>query len=166
MARATNTSRNDGDKRSWLLIVLLAVLAAGGSAAGVYFFMDRQATTGALGNPLLPAAPAVAEEPIFIPISPFTVNLLSDGSEQHLLYIGLTLKVANKESEAVIQQYMPQVRSRLLMLMAGQKAEELVTPNGKNALTAQILQLFQTPLATPQPQLGVTDVLYTDFIVQ
>lgn len=164
MARAKNPPHNDGKKTPWLLIILLIVLAAGGSAAGVYFFMNRQAPAG--GENVAAAAPVVAADPIFITIAPFTVNLLSERSQQHLLYIGLTLKVSDKPTQDFVNQYMPQVRSRLLMLMSGQKAEDLVTPNGKDVLTAQILQLFQTPLATPQPQLGVIDVLYTDFIVQ
>ena len=76
------------------------------------------------------------------------------------------LKVADAASEALLKEHMPEVRSRLLMLMASQKADTLITPAGKEALTAQILKLFDVPLATPQPPLNIQGVLFSDFIVQ
>ncbi len=165
MARANNNSQPSGKKGSWLVPLLLAIIAAGGSAAGMYFFMNKNG-----GVSLAPSAPVAqpiqAAAPIFVQISPFTVNLQSERRQPHLLYIGLSLQVSDKQTHDFLLQHMPQLRSRLLMLMAAQKAEELITPNGKDLLSAQILALFQTPLATPQPPLGVVDVLYTDFIVQ
>ncbi len=152
-------------KNTWLMPLLLAVIAAGGSAAGMYYFMVKRGMSD-FGMTPAAAQPIQAAQPIFVPISPFTVNLQSERRQPHLLYIGLSLQVSDKQTQEFLLQHMPQIRSRLLMLMAGQKAEELITPNGKDVLSAQILGLFQTPLATPQPPLGVVDVLYTDFIVQ
>ena len=110
--------------------------------------------------------PVKAPTPLFVPISPFTVNLQSATDEQHLLYIGLSLKVGDAATEALLKEHMPEVRSRLLLLMASQKAAELVTPAGKDTLTAQILALFNKPLTSPQPPLAIDGVLFSDFIVQ
>ena len=52
------------------------------------------------------------------------------------------------------------------MLASSQKADVLVTPDGKQALTAQILKLFDVPLTNPQPPLQIDGVLFSDFIVQ
>lgn len=155
-------ARGNG-KANWLLVILLVLIAAGGSAAGVYFLMGK----GAHGADSAEVAPAeVAQAPIFVPISPFTVNLRSEQREERLLYVGLSLQVTDKASEEFLKQYMPQLRSRLLKLFAAQTAAELMTPNGKDLLSAKILEMLQQPMATPQPNLRVTDVLYTDFIVQ
>lgn len=158
----TPPARGNG-KAGWLLVILLVLVAAGGSAAGVYFLMGKGAHAAA------DRAEATAEPmpaPIFVPITPFTVNLRSAEREERLLYVGLSLQVTDKASEEFLKQYMPQLRSRLLKLFAAQTATELMTPGGKDQLSAKILEMLQQPMATPQPTLRVTDVLYTDFIVQ
>lgn len=158
-------------KNSWLLPLIIAIVAAGGSAGGMYFFLGQKAAAPAAAGEPVPQQPiqqiaAVPATPLFVDVSPFTVNLQSEGRQPRLLYIGLSLQVADKQTQDFLIQNMPQLRSRLLMLMAAQTAEELITPAGKEALNAQILGLFQTPLAVPQPPLGVVNILYTDFIVQ
>ena len=159
-------SESSGKRTPWLIIVLLILLCSVGSAAAVYFLAGSGKL--ALGGSAAPAAaePVKAATPIFVAITPFTVNLQSGPGEQRLLYIGLALKVADAASEALLKEHMPEVRSRLLMLMASQKADTLITPAGKEALTAQILKLFDLPLATPQPPLNIQGVLFSDFIVQ
>ncbi|TBW36849.1 flagellar basal body-associated protein FliL [Azotobacter chroococcum] len=157
----TPPARGNG-KAGWLLVILLVLVAAGGSAAGVYFLMDK----GAHGTASTEAAAEPVTAPIFVPVAPFTVNLRGEQREERLLYVGLSLQVTDKASEEFLKQYMPQLRSRLLKLFAAQTAAELMTPGGKDQLSAKILEMLQQPMATPQPTLRVTDVLYTDFIVQ
>ncbi|MCQ4347289.1 flagellar basal body-associated protein FliL [Pseudomonas stutzeri] len=156
-----------GKSTPWLVIVLLLLLCSAGSAAAVYFLFGG-AKLGALGGEAsaAAAAPAKAPTPRFVPISPFTVNLQGEPAGQRLLYIGLSLRVGDAATEALLKEHMPEVRSRLLMLMASQKASELITPAGKEALTAQILALFNAPLTSPQPPLAIDGVLFSDFIVQ
>ena len=60
--------------------------------------------------------PAERETPVFTRIDPFTVNLADDRYGSRLLYTGITLRVGNEESKAIIEEHMPQVRSRLLIL--------------------------------------------------
>ncbi len=155
-----------GKRTPWLVIILLMLLFSAGSAAGVYFLLSSGKLGGLTASAPAAAEPVKAPVPLFVTITPFTVNLQGGPGEQRLLYIGLALKVGNPASEALLKEHMPEVRSRLLMLMASQKADELVTPAGKDALTAQILKLFDTPLATPQPPLTIDGVLFSDFIVQ
>ncbi|MFC0709062.1 flagellar basal body-associated protein FliL [Azorhizophilus paspali] len=159
----TPPARGSG-KVNWLLAILLVLIAAGGSAAGVYFLMNKGAHAEADNATKAAAEPLSA--PIFVPISPFTVNLRGEQREERLLYVGLSLQVTDRASEEFLKSYMPQLRSRLLKLFTAQSATELMTPNGKDQLSAKILEMLQQPMATPQPTLQVTDVLYTDFIVQ
>lgn len=150
----------------WLVIVLLLLLCSAGSAAAVYFLVGSDKLAALSAGSEAPVAPVKSPTPLFVPIAPFTVNLQGSPGQQNLLYIGLALKVGDLPTEALLKEHMPEVRSRLLMLMASQKADELITPAGKEALTAQILALFDTPLATPQPPLAIDGVLFSDFIVQ
>lgn len=161
---AKNPTAEKNGKPWWLLGIIIIVISMASSAA-VYFMLDSKSTASE-DTATTSAEPAKAAAPIFVPISPFTVNLQSDYYEQRLLYLGLSLKVGDEQTRELIEQSMPQVRSRLLMLLSGQKAEALTTPQGKQTLTRDILALFDEPFSEPQPTLAVNDVLFTDFIVQ
>ncbi|WP_227368230.1 flagellar basal body-associated protein FliL [Halomonas sp. M20] len=161
---AKNQSEKKGGKPWWLLgIVIIAISMA--SSAGVYYLLDLNKPVNA--DDSVPEAKAiVAAAPIFATVPPFTVNVQSENYEQRLLYIGLSFKVNNEETASLIAQNMPQLRSRLLLLLSDQYAEELTRPEGKEALADKILTLFDEPFSDPQPDLAIADVLYTDFIVQ
>ncbi|MCT8469785.1 flagellar basal body-associated protein FliL [Chromohalobacter canadensis] len=154
-------TKNRG-KSLWL-IGLLIVLFSVGSSIGVYLLMDSRQEAPANEEP---SEPEEAPAPIFVEIEPFTVNLQDDEYSERLLYVGLSLKVGDDKTKEVLKQYMPEVRSRLLMLLSSQEAGALVKPEGKQRLANQILTLFDEPLAEPQPPLDVTGVLFSEFIVQ
>lgn len=160
MAEAMAASRKS---RSLLLIGLLIVLLAVASSVAVYFFLDARNGSGA--TEVVNDEPVEAPAPIFVTINPFTVNLQSDYGDR-LLYVGLSLRVRDEATSTFLTQHMPEVRSRLLMLLSGKSAEELIKPEGKVQLKQQILDLFNEPITTPQPTLSIDDVLFSDFIVQ
>jgi flagellar FliL protein len=149
--------------RSLLLIGLLIVLLAIASSVAVYFFLDARDGNGV--TDVVDDEPVEAPVPIFVTINPFTVNLQSDYGDR-LLYVGLSLRVGDEATSTFLTQHMPEVRSRLLMLLSGKSAEELIKPEGKVQLKQQILDLFNEPITTPQPTLSIDDVLFSDFIVQ
>ncbi|WP_136064845.1 flagellar basal body-associated protein FliL [Modicisalibacter radicis] len=158
-------TKTEGKKsKPWWLLGLLIILISVACSAGVYYLLDSRS---AASEEVTEAAPPVeAEPPIFVPVQPFTVNIQSDDYSQRLLYIGLSLKVDDEEASQLVKTHMPQIRSRLLMLLSSQNADDLITPQGKEKLSRQILALFDKPFSEPQPALNVDDVLYTDFIVQ
>ena len=161
-------SKNDSKEKSgkpWWLLGILIVVMSMACSAGVYYLLGSDKTAQA-DEGLVEAEPVVAPTPIFVSVKPFTVNVQSEHYDQRLLYIGLTFKVGDEETARLIEENMPQVRSRLLMMLSAQYAEELTQPEGKRPLADKILALFDEPLSDPQPNLAIEDVLYTDFIVQ
>jgi flagellar FliL protein len=161
-------------KTKWLPIVLVAAMCSGTVGGAVYWLGQKQleqalATVDKSGaNTKKPAVPVVIETPIYLKIAPFTVNIKSDDprARARLLYSGVTFKLGNKETEKFLSEHMVEIRSRLLMLVADSKAEVLVTPEGKAALTNQIMDMLKLPFSDPQPEIVVNEVLFTDFIVQ
>ncbi|MAX33362.1 flagellar FliL protein [Onishia taeanensis] len=156
------SSTSSGKK--WLLVVLLMVLVSSATAAGVYLLLDTDSQAQAAEN--AEPEPVEAPDPIFVKIDPFTVNISGEDYGNRFLYIGLTLQVADEKTRDLLINHMPQVRSRMLMLFADQSVEDLTSPDGKTRLSAEVLGLFDTPLTEPQPELAISDVLFTDFIVQ
>lgn len=104
--------------------------------------------------------------PIFVQVGPMTVNLRSDAYGHRYLYAGLSLRVRDDESREQILAHMPEVHSRLLLLLSSQAAADLEKPDGKQKLAADVVALFDTPLAKGWPRPRVDAALFTDFIVQ
>ncbi|MDT8399655.1 MAG: flagellar basal body-associated protein FliL [Pseudomonadales bacterium] len=157
-------------KIMWLvgILILLLLLA---TAANIYLMLqNRNADSELVAETDAEAEeeeePEVAPIPIFVKLAPLTVNLLSDKYSQRLLYTSMSLKVDNEETQDIIMTHMPEVHSRLLLLLSAQKAEELVSADGKEELSKKILALFEQPLTRPQPPLAISAVLFNDFIVQ
>jgi flagellar FliL protein len=161
MAKKESTEKS---RKPWWLMGLLIIVLSMASSAGAYYLLDRNSAEDEASAEA--EEPVEAPEPIFVSVSPFTVNLQSKQYEQRLLYIGLAFKVGDDETYRIVEQNMPQLRSRLLLLLSDQQAEDLVLPAGKQALARNILALFDEPFSDPQPALAIDDVLYTDFIVQ
>lgn len=156
MANSSGGSR----KLLWLMAVLVVVSV---SAAGAAFYMVL-----GQGEPRAAQAQATPERraPIFVKIDPFTVNLADDNYGSRLLYTGISLKVGDQETREILQEHMPQVRSRLLMLFTGQQASELTHPGGKAQLADKVIATLHEPMTDYQPDLLIDDVLFTEFIVQ
>jgi flagellar FliL protein len=68
----------------------------------------------------------VPEKPIFVALEPLTVNLQSEGRPR-FLHVGMALKVRDEQAKAQIVEFMPELRSRLLMLLSNRPPESLVT---------------------------------------
>ena len=145
-------------KTPWLLITLCTLALAAASVAGTWYYVTRVESAPATVQP--PAAPEL------VTIPPLTVNLQNPQHEQRLLYIGFAITVGDKAAQAFLQPYVPQLRSQLFKLLGEQDSTALMTSQGKSALAAKVLELVKRPLTTPQPELSILDVLYTDFIVQ
>src|SRR5690606_4914970 len=144
-----------GGRLSRLLIALAALLiVALASVATTWIITSRmygsntaQAQTPAPmpGQPpqqvmsATPPPPQVVPAPIFIDLEPFTVTLQNRDAER-ILHVGLTLRVANELSRERIQRYMPEVRSRVLMVLSGQNPDVVHTAEGKVNLASAIAQ--------------------------
>ena len=83
-----------------------------------------------------------------------------------VLYIGITLRLKDEATRSRLSEYLPEVRSRLLLLFSRQDAAVLATEEGKKNLIAEIKTTLSTPLVAGQPKQDVTDVLYTAFILR
>jgi flagellar FliL protein len=112
------------------------------------------------------AAPAPAPAPIFFPLESMTVNLQSDDGQQHYLRIGLTLKLNDQKVQEHLTEHMPEVRSRVLLALSNKHPEELATLDGKKALATELEKLIEEPTEPNGQPVHVSDVLFTEFVVQ
>ena len=168
--RTTASSSSSGPGRfgKLLLGLLLIILVVGASVAATFFFFQKsgmtlgpaQAEMAALDRP---AAPLPA--PIFAPLEPFTVTL-RDERTTRILYVAVTLRLVDDISRNTINEYMPEVRDRVLRLLSVQNPNYIQTPEGRERLVHDLTQLLQQPYL-PQPRgPEISAVLFTAFVVQ
>lgn len=154
-------SKGGARKLLWIMVglILLSIVAA-----GISVYLAWQSGEGSEVEDDLSGE---RRSPIFVDIEPFTINMQSSRGVSHLLYVGMTFMVGDAETRAILVDHMPQVRSRLLMQLSAQQADEITSIEGKTALAANLINALQEPpLADYRPELAIEEVLFTEFIVQ
>lgn len=154
----TDSAINKKSKRAiWIPLLVLITLAACATAGYSYWRMQQQPSASVKAEPAPPPAP------VFFALDTFTVNL---GDADRVLYIGITLRMKDEATRSRLNEYLPEVRSRLLLLFSRQNAATLATEEGKQQLITAIKETLATLLVVGQPKQVVTDVLYTAFILR
>jgi flagellar FliL protein len=154
-------------KKRPLMMILLLLIAIGacGAAGYAWWMLHKQPVNAAQAAEAKKNEPPAA--PIFLALDTFTVNLQTpDNDPDRVLYIGLTLRLPDEKNRATLNEYLPEVRSRLLLLLSRQKTSDLVSEAGKQQLVQDIKQVLDAPLVKGQPPQVINDVLFTAFILR
>lgn len=144
------------------LIAVVFIIAA--SVAGTMFYlnqMDQGFASVISPNP----KPVVLPNPVFSPLDPFTVTL-NDETGGRVLYVAITLRVSDEASHKMIQDYMPEVRDRVLRELASQQPEHVQTLAGREALVQSLTKVLEAPFLPHLTGPQITSVLFTAFVVQ
>jgi flagellar FliL protein len=156
-AKTPTTSRKPTLKFILLLAGLTALAAAAAAGATWYLSSQRHADAGPVA--VLPAAP------IFVAVEPVTVNLQPNGRAR-FLHAGVTLKLPDAKAQALVTEYLPEVRSRVLTVMSNRSSDALITPEDKAKLAAEIMESLNQPLVANLPSLKISSVMFTTFMLQ
>lgn len=115
-------------RKKMIIIAAAALVLIGGGAAG-WMMMGGKHTDGeAQANADEPKKAArPSGPPVFLPLEPFIVNLQPPTSSQ-FLQVDVTLRVADAHVVNELKALMPEVRDRLLRLLATKNAPELTAP--------------------------------------
>ena len=142
-----------------MFIIIIGALVLAAVGGGGWYFMAHKAADTAHAKPA-PAAP-----PVFAQIDSFTVNLQADGGEQ-FLQTAFTLQVGSQADLDAIKLYLPQVRSRVLLLLSSKRGAEIATVEGKKKLADEIIAQLRQPFSKGAQPLNVSDVFFTAFVIQ
>ncbi|MBC3872287.1 flagellar basal body-associated protein FliL [Undibacterium flavidum] len=145
-------------KRKLLVIIAAAVLVLAGVGGGAVFFMSKKKAPDKEHK-------EEAKAPVFLALEPFVVNLQSEFGEKYL-QVQMTLQVPDEVQSNLIKANMPQVKSRLIMLLSSKSAEGLLTPEGKDTLIQEITTQINLPFAAKGEPQKVSGVFFTSFVVQ
>jgi flagellar FliL protein len=148
-----------GKLKRILVIAIGGIVLLGAGAGGAYFAISKFGSHA-------PAKPAPAPPPVFFPLESITVNLQSDDGAMHYLRTGLTLKLHDEKIQAALTERMPEIRSRVLLLLSGKRPDDLATVEGKRTLAGELRTAIEMTAGTAEQPVRVEDVLFTEFVVQ
>lgn len=167
-------------KKKLILFIAAVVLLLGGGAAA-FLLLNPAPAPKRGGAPAEAAHPEIP--PKFIDLGQFTANLMRE-EEDRYLQVAISLKVTNPDLEEKIKENKPEILHRVNMLLQSKRPSELATFDGKDRLAQQIraqieyvLGLRKTapvisaeqgtaPIETSAGKSGISDVLFTSFIIQ
>ena len=133
-----------------LLIILgvVAVLVVGGGVAAWLAMSRSHGDEEDGGAPARREAPKAA--PTFLAMENMVVNLADPGGDR-FAQIGITVEVDDAKTAEQVKQYMPAIRSGILMLVSQRNSSELLQREGKEKLATDILREVSRPLGYSVP---------------
>lgn len=148
-----------------LIIILAAVFLLAGSGGAAWYFMHQGSSHGKDAKKEAEKEEAVHVEPAFVKLETFTVNLSPEDGEKYL-QVDITLSASGKEEAASIEEHMPLVRNRVLMVLTSKMASEISSMEGKKALSKEIAAQVNQPFSAGAKPQKVSDVFFTSFVIQ
>jgi flagellar FliL protein len=140
-----------------MLIALVLVTVIGGGGAVVYFLMKKPTTDKKS------VEAKEEQEPVFLPLDPFTVNL--KGTQERFTQVAITLMIIDPKAVDPIKARTPVLRDRILKVIGRKSAEDMLSAEGKEKLAAEVLASVKDSLPETLRK-GVKEVLFTNVIVQ
>jgi flagellar protein FliL len=152
-------------KKNKLLIIIIAavlvVVLGGGSA---FFLLKKKASADEedpdAEDPHAKSSKVKkkkkdehAAAPVFTKLEPFVVKLQSDQQDAYVQAIP-ELKLLDPAASEQIKQFMPEIRHKLLLILAGKKASDLGTPEGMQTLANQFRVSINATLTGEKPEPG------------
>jgi flagellar FliL protein len=146
---AADAGKAPAKSKKLLIIVVVALLVVilAGVAAFVVISKQRAAADEEGGEAPAPKAVSHAAPktpPAYLPLDSMVVNLADPGGER-VAQIGIILEVADAHAVDTVKAYLPSIRSGILLLVSQKTAEELLKPEGKEKLAADILREAAVP---------------------
>lgn len=166
--KKTNATKSGGGRS--LLTILMFLFALIACAMAGYLLWELKfspaRTDAVVANEETEAKPAKPIEPLYLSMNTFTVSLKPTASEtDRVLYLGLSVRLADQDSLLTLEKFLPEYRSRLFILLTQQTYESLSTDAGKLALIETIKRQLSEPLASNQT-IRPSDILINEFILR
>jgi flagellar FliL protein len=152
-----------GSKLMLIVIVLLLILIVAVGGLGAYIFMSKDAASENGTHTSQPAKKKLEGPPIFEKMDTFVVNLA--GNTGALLQVEMQAQLIDAEAKKTLLEYMPKIRSGLILLLSSKSAEELASADGKVRLKAQVKKIMNESIDLPGQE-PVDSVVFTSFIIQ
>lgn len=176
---ADNAEAAPPKKSKKLLIIIVAavlfVVLAGGGAA---FFLMKKGNEHADDEEVAAEKESAKKKsgkeavPVYIPMEPFTVNLVPETGDQYL-QVTINVEAVDAAVGEKLKVHMPKLRNKIMLILSSKKSSELAPREGKEQLADEIKESINSVIGTGEPAKGkkeaedpIKEVLFTSFIIQ
>jgi len=132
-------------KKKLIIIVVAVLVLLIGGGVGAWLMMGDKPAEGEEAKEVVEK-----KDPVYVKLDTFTVNLSPEEGEKYL----------------VIEDKMPQVRNRVLMLLTSKLPSEISDMEGKQELIEEIVEQINEPYSAEGEPLAVSDAFFTAFVIQ
>jgi flagellar FliL protein len=148
-----------------VILIAAAVLLLGGGGAAYFLTRPPATPADAAGKDKSAEADKGKEgrKPSFVEFEPFTSNLKDP---EKFLQIKLTFLVDGDKAAESLKDIMPVVRSAIVPVLSSQDAAEIMTTEGKEKMSKQIVDATNQSIADHNLKDKVDAVLITHMIIQ
>lgn len=185
-ADTTDAAPKKKGKKLLFVIIGIVVLALAGAGGALYVLKKNTAEDEGEGDDHAAEVKKVDPKsaPTFLPLENMVVNLGDAGGNRYI-QVGLTLQLQDSATGDAVKAFMPSIRSKILMILSRRTSEEVLSAEGKDKLTGDIIAAvsetmgyeYEAPEAEGDegstkkkkrraPPNPVQAVLFSSFIVQ
>lgn len=152
-AAADPAKAKKGSNKKLIIIAAVVALLVVVGGGGAWFMMSRSAAAAAEaeGGGDSHSTSAKKVPPTFMPMDVMVVNLADPGGDR-FAQIGITLELDDPKTADLIKQNLPTIRSAVLMVVSQRTADELLSREGKEKLSYDILREVARPLGFRVPK--------------
>ncbi len=159
--------KSGGKSNKILLIALIALLLLVGSGGAAFFLMSGDEKPAAEGeSEHATEEKAEAKEVHYLELGKEFVVNLEDNSKVNFMQVEIQVMANTTEPLTLIEQHMPVIRNKLMLILSSQKYEEVNTQEGKQKLRESIKQAIQEVLHEASPEANIEAVYFTSLIMQ
>lgn len=157
--------KGSGNKLKWTLLILILLLVLGAGAGAAYYFIIYKTANNTSESDDAVSAVTTRAPLIYHDLQPFTANIVTPGPVR-FLRVAMTIVTPDQKVVDAIEKHMPMIRNDLLSLLSSQEFAAMNTPEGKDALRETLRETISGVLIRAGAPAGVTEVLFTDFVMQ
>ena len=145
-------AKKKGLTKKLLIIGAVVLLLLALVGAGVGYVVSQRHALDENGDEVEAVAQTKepAAIPTFLPVDTMVVNLADPGGER-FAQVGITLELADAKTAERVKQFMPSIRSSVLLLISQRTSDELLSRDGKEKLAHDILREVSRPLGFSVP---------------
>ncbi len=161
--------KGGGKSNTVLLIALIVLLLLVGGGGAVFFLLggdDNGAEVDAGATTEHEAEKVESKETHYLKLGKEFVVNLEDTSKVNFMQVEIQVMARETKPLDLIEENMPVIRNKLMLILSSQKYEVVNTREGKETLREEIKQAIQEILHEESPKANIEAVYFTSLIMQ
>ncbi|HEB55050.1 MAG TPA: flagellar protein, partial [Gammaproteobacteria bacterium] len=161
--------KGGGQSNTVLLIALIVMLLLVGGGGAAFFLLsgdDSSTEADAAASSEHEAEKVESKETHYLKLGKEFVVNLEDDSKVNFMQIDIQVMARKTEPLDLIEENMPVIRNKLMLILSSQKYEEVNTREGKEKLREEIKQAIQDVLHEESSKANIEAVYFTSLIMQ